>query len=401
MQVLRPSEAALQGVQRRGEPGADGLQRLKLRFAAPLQRPEQRVGADAVLHDVVLQAVRLVGVDGHEAGAQQRRGVLGPGPRVAQPERRQQALRQGVPRRRAAGGQEDRHAVGAKRLPEGLVVALDVPAEDHEVVEAPAVFHRQPAAQRRGEPAFLQGIAGGGHLDAPGRGLPAARREGEQLPGQVPKLRGLPRGLVHSDARHRRAEVLAGAAQTVIAATEGEEHVEIGGGLVVLQRQEHPGVRAHRAHRRHQAVQRGRGQVEAEEADVAPTQEVRASGQRRGVTELRLAVLEAALQKRLVFGLDQSEVLELHGQQPLGFRRAGPQPVRGQPRLPDQLQLTGAAVREAPAVLRAAVQPEGLAARAHGGAHQHHAAPLVDPDAVRRARRFKDAPAQALRAVHL
>ena len=281
------------------------------------------------------------------------------------------------------------------------MVALDVPAEDHEVVEAPAVFHRQPAAQRRGEAAFLQRIAGGGHLDVPGRGLPAARREGEQLPGQVPKLRGRRVGRLNPDARHRRAEVRAGPAQPVVALPEGEEHVEIGGGLVVLQRQEHPGVRARRAHRRDQAVQRGRGQVEAVEADVAAAQEVRAPGQRHGVAELRLAVLEAALQQRLVFGLDQGEVRKLHGQQPLGFPRARPQAVRGQPRLADQLKLPGAAVREAPAVLRAAIQPQAVAAGAYGRAHQHHPAALVDPDAVRRARRFKDAPAQALRAVHL
>ena len=281
------------------------------------------------------------------------------------------------------------------------MIALDVPAEDHEIVPAPAVLHGQAAAQRRGEAALLHGVAGGGHLYAAGRGVPGLRGEGEQLPGQVLKLRGLGFRFPHRQYFHRRSRVLAGFQQPVQPGFERKKHVRVGGGVVMIQRQEHPGLRARRAHRRHQPVQRGRGQVEAEEGDVGTAQELRAGGQRHGVVELRLAVLKAPLDEGLVLLLYQRQVLKLHRKKPLGLVGAGPQTLRGQPRLPYQFKLTGAAVRKAPAVLRAPVKPQAVAAFPDGRPHQHHPAALVDAGAVGLARRIEDSPAQALRAQHL
>ena len=414
LQIPGTLKPPLQGDEGPREALPHRLQRLQLGLAAPLQRPEQRPGADAVAGHVVGQAVRLVVADGHKARAQQRERVLDLGARLDQPERRKQALRQGVPRGGAAGGQEHRHAVGAEGVLQRLAVGVGVAAEDQKVVPAPVIAHGEPAAQRRGELALLHGVAGGGQLDVAGRpvGVGGQAGVGVQLPGQVGQLPGLPGDrylqrvgdvLVPGDGDqlHRHARGLAGLAYAVQAAAQGVEHVGVPGVGVGVQGQEEPGLRARRRHRRHQPVQRGRGQVEAVEGHVGVLQKRRASRTLRRVPKLRFAVLEAARDERLVAGEYGGQVFELHGQQPVGRSRAVHEALRGQPRLPQQLQLPGAAVREAPSVLRAAVEAQPVRRLPDGRAGQHHPAPLVHPRALRHARGLEHPLAQPLRADHL
>ena len=210
---------------------------------------------------------------------QQRQGVLGAGRFFHQSQRVDQALRQGMAGCCPARGKEERHVVGPKGLLQGLAVAVDIPAEDQHVVPAPAVLHGQAAAERRGEAAFLHGIPQRDGLN-PLRRTPVVRGEdgkGEQLARQQGQLRRLAAGVhrqaigagcasgFHQDALGPDARAAGGDGQALQAALQRQEGVEIPGALVVGQRQEHMGLRAGRAYRADQPVQRGRGQVEAVE----------------------------------------------------------------------------------------------------------------------------------------
>ena len=168
--------------------------------------------------------------------------------------------------------------------------------------------------------------------------MPAIRGadgKGEQLARQQGQLRRLAAGVhrqavgvgrasgFHRDAFWPDARSAGGDGHALQAALQRQEGVEIPGVFIVGQRQENMGLRAGRAHRADQPVQRGRGQVEAVEEYAGFLQKNGFGGAFHGLCKFRFPVLKAPLQQVLIGFQYDSKVVQLHAQQAVGLFGAG------------------------------------------------------------------------------
>ena len=366
-------------------PAAQGLQHLA--------RPQP------VARDIAQHAVALVVRNGGIARQQQRAQVC---VRAAeQPHRFQQEPRQRMPVQRTALRREQRNFIFGKGSRQRVHVLRGVAHKHHDVAIAPAVFHGQPARERRREARFLHGISKRRKLH---RGVPGAidlRRRTEHLARQkARRVRRIP-GFVQAFTLPLDSGGVHCPQQALIGSLKRPKQREIARVSIVFQRKKHRRVPDEPGKPRDEIVPDRRSQIEAEGKHRSVPQRRRAGKALHGLANLILAILKPPGQRFLIGRVQQGEVVHLPLQRAVpGFLGQRKKRVRINARLLKADHFLHDAHLKAAAIARPGVPFQLFFQTSEHMPHQKRPSAVVDTHTLRPPRFIEDAVAQALRRKH-